>query len=281
MLGSMLFARPPFLLVAVVVSALFLLPPLPSADALLPPSPSLSLARARTLPRTLALPPLHLNVKPTLSSSLRDLRDREEIQRLRSGLGRVRAVVKVVAGAQYEKYIKKMFEQADVNNDGFISLEESNPVVLRLYIRVNRLGPVNPPTLSNIARTFAAADETGTGLLSPDEFSAFCASLLSRAALKVTVFNSVRFILAPVLASGLARELTTGALSRELLGSLYKIDQQIFSSNPELLTTITVVIFVAFLGNVAVWSIDVVEALREKVKERFMKGEGGGDGGEN
>ena len=136
---------------------------------------------------------------------------REKLERTSRRTSRV---VRVFAGDQFKKNLFALFESMDVDGDGRLSVDEAYPVVLQLYILANRQAPVNPPSRGQIAKLFDAADADGSGALSKDEFVVFCTALLGRTASRIAVFNVVRFAVAPVLATALARELSSNWIFR-------------------------------------------------------------------
>ena len=136
---------------------------------------------------------------------------REKLERTSRRTSRV---VRVFAGDQFKKNLFALFESMDVDQDGRLSVDEAYPVVLQLYILANRQAPVNPPSRGQIAKLFDAADADGSGALSKDEFVVFCTALLGRTASRIAVFNVVRFAVAPVLATALARELSSNWIFR-------------------------------------------------------------------
>ena len=136
---------------------------------------------------------------------------REKLERTSRRTSRV---VRVFAGDQFKKNLFALFESMDVDRDGRLSVDEAYPVVLQLYILANRQAPVNPPSRGQIAKLFDAADADGSGALSKDEFVVFCTALLGRTASRIAVFNVVRFAVAPVLATALARELSSNWIFR-------------------------------------------------------------------
>ena len=185
-------------------------------------------------------------------SRLNGTLDAGQRKALRERLERTSRVVRVFAGAQFEKKVFDAFDATDGDGDGAVSPEEVYPVVLQLYILANRQAPVNPPSRAKIAQLFAAADADGSGTLSRSEFYDFVLALLGRTASRIAVFNVVRFAVAPVLATALARELSSNWL---------------FRVEPALVSTLLVVACVAALGNVALAALDFGERLWEAPPE--------------
>ena len=188
--------------------------------------------------------------RPRIAAPKIDAEGRREIRRK---LVQTSRVVRVFAGKQFERNVFALFNATDANNDGELSETEAYPIVLQLYILANRQAPVNPPSREKAAKLFDDADLDGSGSLSRDEFVVFCTSLLGRTAYRIAVFNVVRFAVAPVLATAVARKLIS--------------ENWILSLEPNLVQTLSVVIFVALLGNVALAALDTAERLRDNPPE--------------
>ena len=188
--------------------------------------------------------------RPRIAAPKIDAEGRREIRRK---LVQTSRVVRVFAGKQFERNVFALFNATDANNDGELSETEAYPIVLQLYILANRQAPVNPPSREKAAKLFDDADLDGSGSLSRDEFVLFCTSLLGRTAYRIAVFNVVRFAVAPVLATAVARKLIS--------------ENWILSLEPNLVQTLSVVIFVALLGNVALAALDTAERLRDNPPE--------------
>ena len=188
--------------------------------------------------------------RPRIAAPKIDAEGRREIRRK---LVQTSRVVRVFAGKQFERNVFALFNATDANNDGELSETEAYPIVLQLYILANRQAPVNPPSRELAAKLFDDADLDGSGSLSRDEFVVFCTSLLGRTAYRIAVFNVVRFAVAPVLATAVARKLIS--------------ENWILSLEPNLVQTLSVVIFVALLGNVALAALDTAERLRDNPPE--------------
>ncbi|EOD27870.1 hypothetical protein EMIHUDRAFT_434920 [Emiliania huxleyi CCMP1516] len=77
--------------------------------------------------------------------------------------------------------INDIFDAADTNKDGRVDIDESYVLILKLYIKVNRQAPVNPPSREVSEVLFRAADNDGSGRLNKEEFLELATTLLGRA----------------------------------------------------------------------------------------------------
>lgn len=100
--------------------------------------------------------------------------------------------------------IDDIFDAADSNKDGRVDIDESYVLILKLYIKVNRQAPVNPPSREVSEVLFRAADNDGSGRLNKEEFLELATTLLGRAGLRVAAYKAITLLAAPFLGAYLA-----------------------------------------------------------------------------
>jgi len=100
--------------------------------------------------------------------------------------------------------INDIFDAADTNKDGRVDIDESYVLILKLYIKVNRQAPVNPPSREVSEVLFRAADNDGSGRLNKEEFLELATTLLGRAGLRVAAYKAITLLAAPFLGAYLA-----------------------------------------------------------------------------
>ena len=147
--------------------------------------------------------------------------------------------IKTVTGRSFETAANKIFDAADSNEDGSIDSEETYELVLKLYCQVNRRAPIKPPTKEAVNVLFSQVDVDANGGLTRQEFGRFCRLLIGRAAVRIAGFNVVRFGVAPLAAAAIASNYALLPIVRTLLS----------------------VVFIAFLGNLALAAVDSIEGL--------------------
>jgi len=101
-----------------------------------------------------------------------------------------------------QKYMNKLFEEADTNQDGSISEDEAYDLVLRLYIKVNQRVSIAPPSRADINNLFqnSRIDLDGNSRIQRDEFDRLVAALVSRISTRVAAHRFLTFVAAPTLA---------------------------------------------------------------------------------
>ena len=95
-----------------------------------------------------------------------------------------------------------LFERADRDGDGFLSVDEAYEMVLKTYIQVNRWGMhVDPPEKDVMEKLVArAGSHERPGWLTREEFRWLKPLLELRLGVRVCLFVTVRFLIAPLLA---------------------------------------------------------------------------------
>ena len=146
-----------------------------------------------------------------------------------------------LTGNSLEAAASRIFDEADVNDDGVVDAKEAYELVLKLYCWINRRAPLQPPTKDVMEQLFLQADVDSNGKLSREEFTGFCRELSGRAAVRIVGFNAIRFGVAPIIAAKLAA------------------DWLLPGVDPALEQTALTIIFIAFLGNIALATVDALE----------------------
>lgn len=159
----------------------------------------------------------------------------------------------------FKRLVDSVYDDADTNKDGKISLAEVNTLVLQMYVKINRAAPIPPPSRDKVDALFASADVDGNKRLSREEFSRLAVLLASRATTRLVAHKVVSFVVAPVLAiktvEGLSgRHLGDGEMTKRLVPA--RMQRRIADAN--LWKTLLTVVFVKGLGNVVISSVTVV-----------------------
>mmetsp|Transcript_6112 Transcript_6112/g.13333 ORF Transcript_6112/g.13333 Transcript_6112/m.13333 type:complete len:280 (-) Transcript_6112:121-960(-) len=182
--------------------------------------------------------------------------EKERLQDDASVLGRIK---QSIGNLLFKRIVDSVYDDADSNKDGKISLAEVNTLILNMYVKINRAAPIPPPSRDTVDALFTSADVDGNKRLSRDEFSRLAIVLASRATTRLVAHKIVSFVVAPVLAiktvEGLSgKHLGDGDLMKRLVPE--KMKGRIADAN--LWKTLLTVVFVKSLGNAVISSVTVV-----------------------
>lgn len=156
--------------------------------------------------------------------------------------------------SRFERYLQKIYDESDANQDGSISFDETYQRVLLMYIKINRKAPIPPPTRATVFSLFHRADKDRSNSISRDEFTWLANNLFERALSRLVAHKIVTLIGAPMLAELLVRKLAGQAWLPQLAEMIVPV-----RFHEKVLPTITSTIFwrmlllvplVSSLGNV-------------------------------
>lgn len=111
---------------------------------------------------------------------------------------------KKAAKEWFSDHAAKLFKEADLNQDGTLSLTEVYELVLKFYIVVNRKAPIPPPTRQRVLTLLRKADKDNSGNLDQKEFERLLSTLYARASSRVLTHKLMSNVCAPFLAIGVA-----------------------------------------------------------------------------
>ena len=101
---------------------------------------------------------------------------------------------------RFQRYAERVFDESDVNHDGYVSFEEAYALVLKLYVNLNRQAPIPPPPRDKVYRQYKKADKSRNDQLDKEEFSQLVKVVAKRALWRVSAVKICRIVGAPVLA---------------------------------------------------------------------------------
>lgn len=153
----------------------------------------------------------------------------------------------------FDRIVDSVFEDADTNHDGTISLSEVQTLILEMYVKINRAAPIPPPTREKVNTIFDRADVDQNNKLSKKEFSELAGVLASRATTRLVAHKIVSFVVAPLLAIKTVDWLSGKELSR-LAPNILK-DRM---TDANVWKTALTVVFVKGLGDVVISSVTLV-----------------------
>ena len=162
--------------------------------------------------------------------------------------------------SRFERFVSKIYEDADINRDGTISFTECYQLVLKLYIRLNREAPIPPPSREMVFRFYSDSDINHNRRISRDEFTRLARILGRRALVRLVAHKMMTLIGAPLLAELILRQLEGQQwLSRLAEAVVPEHFLPTVTSKP-FCRTFLIVILVATLGNRVIdivnWALD-------------------------
>ena len=105
--------------------------------------------------------------------------------------------------SRYDRFLEKVFEQADTDKDGRLTINDTYEWVLRLYIQINRKAPCNPPTLGQVKRIVHLMDTDRDNSINHDEFRDLADLFFQRAGVRIAANRFIKIVVAPLLAESL------------------------------------------------------------------------------
>ena len=100
------------------------------------------------------------------------------------------------------KFVDRLFDETDTNNDGTISFDEAYVGFLLLYIQLNRQAPIPPPSRKTALLLFLQADIDNSNVLNRDQYRLLLQKMVRRAFFRLSSHKLVTWVGAPLLAEG-------------------------------------------------------------------------------
>lgn len=163
-----------------------------------------------------------------------------------------------------DRFVDKLFDETDSNNDGTVSFEEAYVGCLLLYVQLNRSAPIPPPNREKFRRIFSQAvgnnKSNKSNALEKEEYGNMLKQIVGRAVLRVSSHKIVTLVGAPLLAEMIVRSLASRkdgfeALLRSIIPSQFQ-DATI----PTLMSStfhrgLWMIILVTTLGNICLGAV--------------------------
>jgi hypothetical protein len=112
-----------------------------------------------------------------------------------------------------ERFSQQLFDDADTNGDGWITVSEAYEFLLQMYIIMNRHAPLSPPTRAKVEQLFYEYDNNRLDRgLNRDEFTQLMQHFTQRAFSRMMAHRWVTLVGAPLCTEGVLR------LFRPMLG---------------------------------------------------------------
>ena len=163
-----------------------------------------------------------------------------------------------ITTSRFDRFIQKVYDNADTNHDGTISLEEAYELVLKLYIYINRQAPVNPPSRTQVHRLFDVSDRNRNQRISRDEFTELASLLGQRALVRIVTCKLLTMVAAPILAEYTAQYLSDQAWLPELAARVVPERLLPVVTSENFGRTVLIVLFVSTMGKAVMNMVNVV-----------------------
>jgi len=109
--------------------------------------------------------------------------------------------------SQIDKFVDKLFQETDANNDGTISFDEAYVGCLLFYVQLNRQAPIPPPSREKALALFLQADNDKSNVLNREQYGMILRKIVRRAFLRLTTHKVVTWVGAPLLSEVIVRSL--------------------------------------------------------------------------
>jgi len=103
--------------------------------------------------------------------------------------------------SRWDRYLNSVFQRADQNKDGSISLDEAYELVLLFYIKLNQQAPIPPPSKDKVKSLYDQADWSHNRRLNGEEFNALASRLAARGTTRLAAHKFVTVVVAPIVAN--------------------------------------------------------------------------------
>lgn len=173
----------------------------------------------------------------------------------------------------FDRVIGRVFDGADTNKDGRICFPECYELVLKVYIRLNRRGPINPPSQRAVRRLFHDKDANHNGAISRVEFTSLAHVLGRRAVYRLAAHKFVNMVCAPILAEYTVRQLRDKPwlpkIARVVVPRRFEKRMLPVVTSQSFGRTVLLVMFVSTLGNVVSGGVNwvLVKTLPDELDE--------------
>lgn len=158
----------------------------------------------------------------------------------------------------YDRFIQKIYNNADTNHDGSIAFEEAYVMVLKLYIEINRQAPINPPSRSKVQRLFNLSDKNRNNRIQRDEFTQLANLLARRALARIVTCKMISLVGAPIVANYLVEVLSEQEWLPQLAESIVPEPLLPTVTSPAFGRTVLIVIFLQTLGKTVMNTVNIL-----------------------
>lgn len=185
-------------------------------------------------------------------------------------------------GSRFDRFVQKIFDDADTDLDDFVSFNEAYELVLKMYVQINRQAPIPPPSRAKVLQLYIQADKTHDKHLNRDEFRELARVLGRRAMSRLVAHKIVTLFGAPLLAEYLVRTLATKNWVRDLADVIVpnRFHERILPviTSITFCRTVLVVLSVMTLGNIVLslmnWVLDMSlsdENIDPKLSKKYTR----------
>ena len=167
--------------------------------------------------------------------------------------------------SNFDRFVNKLFDDADTNQDGSVSFSEAYEMILKLYVRLNRRAPIPPPTRKKVLILYLDADLSKNNRLDREEFRGLAKTAARRALSRLVAHKVVKWFCAPLLAEYLVRTLASKQWPENLAKAIIPngLHEKVLPvvTSKSFCRTVLIVAFVVSLGNLVLgivnWILDM------------------------
>jgi hypothetical protein len=164
--------------------------------------------------------------------------------------------------SKHDRFLEKLFDDADTNRDGSIDFSEVYELVLKMYIKINNQAPIPPPSRKTLLLLYLDADTSNNDRLNKDEFKGLAKTLGRRALSRLVAHKLVTLVGAPILAEYLVRTLAGKEWLPSMMAELVpkRFHERILPAitSTAFCRTVLIVVLVATLGNLVIFIVNWV-----------------------
>lgn len=160
--------------------------------------------------------------------------------------------------SSFQKFADRLFENADVNKDGTLDMNETYEMVLKLYVKLNRKAAIPPPSREKVQQIFQSTDHNGDNRISRQEFNALASILGRRALARLVAHRVVTLTGAPLLATLVVAKLRGRVFLCRLANWIVPDRFLPVACSASFWRTLLVVVFVASLGNCVLGCVNFI-----------------------
>jgi len=163
--------------------------------------------------------------------------------------------------SRIDKFVDKLFQETDANNDKTISFDEMYVGCLLLYVQLNRQAPIPPPSREKAFVLFLQADKDKSNVLNREQYGMILRKIARRAFLRLSTHKVVTWVGAPLLTEVIVRSLVSRKegferVLRFVVPSNYQEKIIPILTSQAFHRALWMVILVAMLGNVCLGCVN-------------------------
>eukprot|EP00980_Cylindrotheca_fusiformis_P001410 scaffold345_cov134-Cylindrotheca_fusiformis.AAC.21 len=170
--------------------------------------------------------------------------------------------------SRFDRYIEKVFANADTNQDGTVKFDEVYELVLKIYVKLNRQAPIPAPSREFVMKVYRKSDKNKDNSLTREEFKNLVKTISRNAFFRVASFKLVKLVGAPLLAEYLISTFSgkewLPKLAAAIIPSRYHEKVLPIITSQSFCRAVLLVLLVMFLGHIVLDIVDIFIAMTLK-----------------